>query len=414
MKKLLFLFLLALPVLLNAQDKGIHFEHGLSWEQLKAKAKKENKHIFVDFFTTWCGPCKYMSKEIFTQESVGNLFNDKFINVKIQLDKTDKDNEEVKSWHATGEQLAKEYSVNAYPTFMFFNPEGEPVHRIVGGSETAEIWNQKATAALDPNQQYYTAIRKFKAGNRDPQFLKNAAIAALRMYDNQNADLFSSAYLDTQKDLYTKDNLEFLAQFARTSKSTGFKILLKEPAKVNAVLGEGEAQKIIKQVLLQEEVFAVAYKDKEHPHADWKAIGASLKQKYPGYADEVLAHGQVIFYMYNKDFSNFEKSITSFMQKYGKDIDPMQLNQFAWTVFENCKDMSCVIAALEWSKRSMQAGESPMFMDTYANLLHKAGRTKEAIEWQEKAIAKIPNDKEKVQYQQTLDKMKKGEKTWVE
>ena len=50
-------------------------------------------------------------------------------------------------------------------------------------------------------------------------------------------------------------------------------------------------------------------------------------------------------------------------------------------------------------------------MDTYSNLLHKVGKTKEAIEWQEKAIAAV-DEASKAEYQATLEKMKKGEPTW--
>ncbi|KKX50276.1 thioredoxin domain-containing protein [Sphingobacterium sp. IITKGP-BTPF85] len=66
MKKIL-LFLLILPFAVIGQEKGITFEHGLNWSQIKEKAKKENKFIFVDLFTTWCGPCKYMSASVFSQ-----------------------------------------------------------------------------------------------------------------------------------------------------------------------------------------------------------------------------------------------------------------------------------------------------------------------------------------------------------
>ncbi|MDR6781550.1 thioredoxin-related protein [Pedobacter africanus] len=96
MKKLILLFVL-LPFLGLAQDKGTHFEHGLSWQQVKEKAKKENKYLFVDCFTTWCGPCKYMTSTIFPQEKVGDFFNKNFVNVKVQFDKTKNDSEEVKS-----------------------------------------------------------------------------------------------------------------------------------------------------------------------------------------------------------------------------------------------------------------------------------------------------------------------------
>jgi thiol:disulfide interchange protein len=45
-------------------SKGIRFEHGLSWAQVKEKAKAENKYIFMDCYATWCGPCKAMDKNV--------------------------------------------------------------------------------------------------------------------------------------------------------------------------------------------------------------------------------------------------------------------------------------------------------------------------------------------------------------
>jgi hypothetical protein len=48
-------------------------------------------------------------------------------------------------------------------------------------------------------------------------------------------------------------------------------------------------------------------------------------------------------------------------------------------------------------------------MDTYANLLHKLGRTPEAIVWEQKGMA-LASDKES--FQKNIAKMKKGEKTW--
>ncbi len=80
-------------------------------------------------------------------------------------------------------------------------------------------------------------------------------------------------------------------------------------------------------------------------------------------------------------------------------------------MFENCKDMTCVKEALDWSKRSLKDGKNPMYIDTYANILYKLGNKEEAIKWQEKAIAMV-SDVDKKGYQETLDKMKKGEKTW--
>jgi hypothetical protein len=73
--------------------------------------------------------------------------------------------------------------------------------------------------------------------------------------------------------------------------------------------------------------------------------------------------------------------------------------------------MTCVSDALEWSKRSFSIQAIPAFMDTYANILYKMGKKDEAIAWEEKA-AKLESEGERQSYLQTIDKMKKGEKTW--
>jgi thiol-disulfide isomerase/thioredoxin len=76
MRKVVFLFML-LPFLAQAQapgqvDTGVQFEHNLSWTAIQAKAKAENKYIFMDCFTTWCGPCRFMSTKIFPQKESGD------------------------------------------------------------------------------------------------------------------------------------------------------------------------------------------------------------------------------------------------------------------------------------------------------------------------------------------------------
>jgi hypothetical protein len=87
------------------------------------------------------------------------------------------------------------------------------------------------------------------------------------------------------------------------------------------------------------------------------------------------------------------------------------LNQYAWTVFQKCPDMKCVTEALEWSKRSFKDNQNPQFMDTYANILYKMRKKDDAIAWEEKAI-KLSDEATRTSLQPTLDKMKKGEKTW--
>lgn len=63
MKKLLLIIAIAMYGL-NSFGQGIEFFHG-TWEEAKAEAKKQNKKIYIDFYTKWCGPCKAIAKEVF-------------------------------------------------------------------------------------------------------------------------------------------------------------------------------------------------------------------------------------------------------------------------------------------------------------------------------------------------------------
>ena len=60
--------ILLLPLWVCAQ--GVNFRP-LSYTEAIELAAKENKMVFIDFYTTWCGPCKRMSKEVFPQQEVG-------------------------------------------------------------------------------------------------------------------------------------------------------------------------------------------------------------------------------------------------------------------------------------------------------------------------------------------------------
>jgi len=109
-------FIFGQSVFLNHDDVeaegGVQFYQG-SFDEALALAKKENKLIFMDSYATWCGPCKRMSSEVFTKSSVGDLFNEKFINVKMDMEK------------GRGPELARKYRIKYYPTLLFIKPDGK-------------------------------------------------------------------------------------------------------------------------------------------------------------------------------------------------------------------------------------------------------------------------------------------------
>lgn len=93
----------------------------LTFEEALKEAKKTGKLIFLDAYTDWCGPCKKMAAHTFKDENVAKLFNSKFINLKIEMEK-----------NPMGPEIARRYSVRAYPSLLFIDGDGKVVKYVVG------------------------------------------------------------------------------------------------------------------------------------------------------------------------------------------------------------------------------------------------------------------------------------------
>ena len=407
--------LLLLPFAATAQqpapqpqpDSGIHFEHNTSWSAVRAKARSENKYLFVDCYTTWCGPCRFMTTQIFPQAEAGNYYNDKFVSVAVQLDTTAKDAPEVKSWYADAHEIVKEYHVNAYPTYLIFAPDGHVVHRMLGSTRTVADFLKETADAFDTTKQYYTILAQYDRGRRDSAFLRKLSWFCIGLYDRQRAPAVVHAYLKTQPNLYNRGTLELIKETTTKSTDSYFSIFTSHAAKVDEVLGAGTASKFVREVYLHEGT-GLAPGDTRKPN--WVAIHARIAAKLPAQADELTTRIKVNYYRNKKDWPHFETAMVAYMKQYGAQMTLPDLNSLAWAVFEGCPDMSCVSEVLDWSRGLKDSGD-PAFLDTYANILYKLGHRDDAIALEQKAIELSPQAG-KADLQTTLDKMQKNERTW--
>ena len=143
---LILVFIGSISLAYGQKHKGVQFFNG-SWEELLVKAKKENKPFFVDFYTSWCYPCKLLEKQTFSSTKVGDYTNKHFLAYRV--------NAESKQ----GIPLARKYGVRAYPTVLFFNSKGEVIGThigFVGPDQFLKVLEQytpkKATGSVKKSQ----------------------------------------------------------------------------------------------------------------------------------------------------------------------------------------------------------------------------------------------------------------------
>jgi len=114
------------PKTVNEKEGGISFHTG-TWAEALALAKKENKLIFLDISASWCGPCKMLKRNTFSNNEVGSFYNSNFINVAVDGEKGE------------GIDLARKYAITAYPTLIFVDGDGKIVRKTMGYHEPSEF-----------------------------------------------------------------------------------------------------------------------------------------------------------------------------------------------------------------------------------------------------------------------------------
>jgi len=394
--------------LLIGYSQGIEFEQ-LNWNGVLEKAAQNQKPIFVDVYTTWCRPCKVMSTQVFPLQEVGEVYNSKFICVKMDAEKGE------------GIRIASDYEVKSYPTYLFLDTSGALILKATGSMPPQEFMALATSAEKE--------LKKPSIIDWENEYaLKKTDTTFLRLYMEKRALLGKSntllldeyiSLLPENQDV-SDDILEFYKKYKESlrintwayqklldnkTKQTPLKVVVVNSlcrAAINNSLREAIASR--DEQLLEE----VVVENEKLP----KQFGATRKEE--------------IYMNYYKNSNELEKFIhyatlyaeTWLMKKELPIISCFELNSIAWLFFEKVTDKEALNNALRWSKRSLEiSSDNYMFLDTYANLLYKTGKRRKAISQQTKALnLAIKQNKEEEfeveSYKETLRKMKQREKTW--
>lgn len=132
--------ILALAVFNTPLFAGTPARNGIAWmsyDSAVVKAKKENKHVLIHFTTSWCGWCKKMIAETYTNPNVMNLVNTQFVTARVDGDSYNV--LKLADGDITEKGLTMQYGVRSYPTTFFLEPSGSKIAGAPGYLDTTQM-----------------------------------------------------------------------------------------------------------------------------------------------------------------------------------------------------------------------------------------------------------------------------------
>ena len=170
MKK--FILFLGLTVLLVSQVSAQTNFRSITYDEALAAAKDENKLVFIDFYTDWCGPCKMMARDVFPQKSVGDYMNGKFVCIKLNAEKE-------------GKELTALFQVKAYPTFIVTDVNKKVLMKKEGGA-APDKFIAAIEREIDPEKSPERLKERYEGGERTAELIE--AYADWRMSEIRDRD----------------------------------------------------------------------------------------------------------------------------------------------------------------------------------------------------------------------------------
>jgi len=389
------------------QKQGIQFVQATNWQQVLDSAKAQYKYIFVDCYATWCGPCKRMDAEVYTDVALGKFIDPQFISVKVQMDSSKQDDEHIRAWYQDAHRLMAENNVNAYPTFLFFSPGGKLVHKAVGYNDPAGFL-RAAFQATDPTRQEYTLLEQYKSGNLPypavPDLIRKLQAAGDKAVADEIAVRYIHDYLLKLPEelLYQKENIYPMSAYVKSSADGLFAFFYKNADKIDRATTKEFAEYFIARVITREEVNPKLWSDakRQNPIAtgepDWASLHRIIEKKYNQYyADEALFDPQIAWSKQHEQWNTYIGLEVKKIERYSIDSAGHVMNQAELGInnvnytyiFMYSQDKAILAKAMDWQKQIVDKyPDRSGYRDTYACLLYKLGHKKEAIAQEEQAI----------------------------
>lgn len=355
-------------------DEGIRFFEG-TWAEALAKAKDENRLIFLDAYASWCGPCKQMAKNVFPQKEVGDFYNENFIPVKIDMEKGE------------GVAVAKLYNVRAYPTLLYINWRGELVHRAVGGRQ-AEAFIELGKEALDDTRNFRSVESAYKSNPDDVNLMIAYAAMLKKTYDRSYNEIISGFMKDKPISLLLSETgWKIMTEFVDDPASEEFRYLLLNRNAFIDMFGADEVNMKIEKVV----EMMISQVVRRNKPSEVDSVKDVIRGMNPANEKYLLSLLDVQVFRRSSDWENYAGAVLAMLGEQ-QASDNRALNFYAWDFYQNVEDQGNLKKMASIVSEALKVEDDYALRDTYAALLFKTKNYRQALREAKAALALAKKD----------------------
>jgi len=361
---------LLICLLLFAFDTSLYSQ--VKFEELPLEEIDSQKPIFVDVYTTWCGPCKKMDRTTFQDQKVSKVLNENFTCLKWDAE------------HVRFKHLADQYEVTSYPTFLFLSADHKVVSRQIGFMQSGDLIETASTVIdfiesdpfddieistlnLDESIDLLNKVSEMDSPKKTP--LVKQVIENLGENDRlwkKHAELLS---LSITKDIEL-EYIEKLLEFHKPLFSINFKALTKH----------GRIQRKFKSIL--EFHLKNAKKSADYPlhqrisQLKGKVAEASRPNLPPDFVYKQIQTDRLEYYRFNKVKENYRPLADSLVERFILPNDPADVAEYDKNLSRSTRKMEKMLT-LETEEIEIDSSALDFYKDSHSNSLKLASRLDE-------------------------------------